>query len=177
MVPSAINTRDRIRTCDLRFRKPTLYPTELRGRDTPILAGGRFHFPHLLKTKGRHDPGGGTRTRTSLAGQRIFLRTSAFAAAPGGLRIAPRDAFVVWTLPSPRWGAPRRVSTPSPPFAGGAWLGVASPGVGRGFAEFEAFYRPRCREGTQLFAKSVASAIPPRPADPPILPRSCGKSH
>src|SRR5689334_19376340 len=26
------NTRDRIRTCDLRFRKPALYPTELRGR-------------------------------------------------------------------------------------------------------------------------------------------------
>ena len=25
-------TRDRIRTCDLRFRKPALYPTELRGR-------------------------------------------------------------------------------------------------------------------------------------------------
>jgi hypothetical protein len=24
-------TRDRIRTCDLRFRKPALYPTELRG--------------------------------------------------------------------------------------------------------------------------------------------------
>lgn len=29
---SASNTRDRIRTCDLRFRKPALYPTELRGR-------------------------------------------------------------------------------------------------------------------------------------------------
>src|SRR5438270_12988473 len=26
------STRDRIRTCDLRFRKPTLYPTELRGQ-------------------------------------------------------------------------------------------------------------------------------------------------
>jgi hypothetical protein len=27
------NTRDRSRTCDLRFRKPALYPTELRGLD------------------------------------------------------------------------------------------------------------------------------------------------
>ena len=27
-----VSTRDRIRTCDLRFRKPALYPTELRGR-------------------------------------------------------------------------------------------------------------------------------------------------
>src|SRR5882762_3648718 len=26
------NTRGRDRTCDLEFRKPTLYPTELRGR-------------------------------------------------------------------------------------------------------------------------------------------------
>jgi hypothetical protein len=27
-----LTTRDRIRTCDLRFRKPALYPTELRGQ-------------------------------------------------------------------------------------------------------------------------------------------------
>ncbi len=27
-------TPDRIRTCDLRFRKPTLYPTELRAQNT-----------------------------------------------------------------------------------------------------------------------------------------------
>ena len=33
-----INIPDRIRTCDLRFRKPSLYPTELRGRR---LRGGR----------------------------------------------------------------------------------------------------------------------------------------
>src|SRR6187200_1422720 len=30
------NAPDRIRTCDLRFRRPTLYPTELRARDGTI---------------------------------------------------------------------------------------------------------------------------------------------
>ena len=35
------NTRDRDRTCDLEFRKPTLYPTELRGRDHNTISGGR----------------------------------------------------------------------------------------------------------------------------------------
>ena len=31
MICGSQSTRDRIRTCDLRFRKPALYPTELRG--------------------------------------------------------------------------------------------------------------------------------------------------
>lgn len=31
------STRDRIRTCDLRFRKPALYPTELRGPRRPSI--------------------------------------------------------------------------------------------------------------------------------------------
>ena len=78
------STRDRIRTCDLRFRKPTLYPTELRGRDGHILAPGGADFlcrsgrsrTESIGMNGlrlRQDPGGGTRTRTSLTGQRIFL--------------------------------------------------------------------------------------------------------
>src|SRR5258706_16181745 len=33
------NTRGRDRTCDLEFRKPTLYPTELRGHAQPTLSG------------------------------------------------------------------------------------------------------------------------------------------
>jgi hypothetical protein len=33
---------DRIRTCDLRFRRPTLYPTELQARDAGGEPGGRF---------------------------------------------------------------------------------------------------------------------------------------
>ena len=35
---------DRIRTCDLRFRRPTLYPAELRAREAPSLAMGSDLF-------------------------------------------------------------------------------------------------------------------------------------
>src|SRR4051812_39025665 len=33
---SAASARDRIRTCDLRLRRPTLYPAELRARGTAV---------------------------------------------------------------------------------------------------------------------------------------------
>ena len=38
------STPDRTRTCDLRFRKPTLYPPELRGRVLSV------HFDRLILT-------------------------------------------------------------------------------------------------------------------------------
>gem|GEM_PF-3022470 len=36
-----LNVPGGIRTCDLRFRKPTLYPAELRGLDGGRIAGNR----------------------------------------------------------------------------------------------------------------------------------------
>jgi hypothetical protein len=121
------------------------------------------HFPGWVRPCSQHQiPGGGIRTRTIFRST-DFLTTTALAAS---------EEFVVWTLPSPRYicvrGAPRRVSTPSPQVGILARRCLAV--TGRGFTEFEAFYHPRYRRGTQTFSsKSVASAIPPRPVD-----TSCG---
>ena len=43
----APNTLDRIRTCDLSFRKAALYPTELLGR----LARGECHGLNIVKKR------------------------------------------------------------------------------------------------------------------------------
>src|SRR5687768_14392745 len=91
-------------------------PGETYGRRAGLLTCGEI-------------PGGGNRTHTSLTGQRIFLRTSAFAAPPAG-------GFVVWTLPSSARDAPRRVSTRSPPDRGELRSALPRPRErGRGFAE------------------------------------------
>lgn len=110
--------------------------------------------------------GGGSRTLTSLAALRIFLRTSAFAAlaqvrlgrsrgswsglylrhtpeSGPGLRRCPSSLY---TFPVGR--VPRR-----------AWLGIAISG----FPEFEQFCIAGFPASTQAFLKSVASAVPPRP--------------
>ena len=62
-------TRNRTRTCDLRFRKPALYPTELRGRVNALLelggrttrvVGGGFDWPaRMCVIKGSADWGAG----------------------------------------------------------------------------------------------------------------------
>jgi hypothetical protein len=39
-----VTTPDRIRTCDLRFRKPTLYPSELRAQHYFRFMMARPHF-------------------------------------------------------------------------------------------------------------------------------------
>jgi hypothetical protein len=57
-------------------------------------------------------------------------------------------------------GAARLVSTPSRLTSRRAWLGIATS---RGFPDFEQFCIAGFPASTQVFLKSAASAIPPRP--------------
>ena len=65
-------TRDRIRTCDLRFRKPTLYPTELRGPDDATVSLANRHG------KARVRPGKGARSGRLRPGHGAGLRLHVF---------------------------------------------------------------------------------------------------
>ena len=88
------------------------------------------------------------------------------------LRLSPPGAvrshaarFAVWTIPSPSPDAPELRCCPSSlytfpaEFSVQAWLGIAISG----FPEFEQFCIAGFPASTQVFLKSAAYAIPPRP--------------
>ncbi len=95
---------------------------------------------------------------------RIFMPSTAFAARTRPLRARAR--FAVWTIPSPSpgrirgLGAARLVSTPSrlECFSG---LGSGLPFQGSPTLSSSA--SPVSQASTQVFLKSAAYAIPPRP--------------
>ena len=93
------------------------------------------------------------------------LSSADFLTGYGFRRPGALAGFAVWTIPSPcpaepGLGAARLVSTPSRPAFG--------PGLARdrhvtGFPEFGQFCIAGFPTSTQVFHKSAASAIPPRP--------------
>lgn len=101
--------------------------------------------------------GGGTRTPTGRA-RRIFLPSTAFAAAGRGQRLGSGlSLHHACGCPS-GLGAARLVSTPS-----AISCGLARDYQLKGFPEFEQFYISDFPLSTQFWFKSVASTIPPRP--------------
>ena len=86
---------------------------------------------------------------------------------PWRTALGSRDArFAVWTIPSPCPGLKPGVRCcPSSlyTFPVGLRPGLARDRHARGFPEFGQFCIARFRASTQVFLKSAASAIPPRP--------------
>src|SRR4051794_19131461 len=84
-------TRDRTRTCDLRFRKPALYPTELRGRGRRLTMvtvahatpGGKFGGL-MGRLRGESRRGAGRGTCGGAGGWRVGVLAGLELAAKGG---------------------------------------------------------------------------------------------
>ncbi len=90
-----------------------------------------------------------------------------------------RSGLSLHPLPEIRGlGAARLVSTPSRLMSRRAWLGIATS---RGFPDFEQFCIAGFPAGTQVFLKSAASAIPPRPrgctVQTPMIGQVCLNLH
>src|SRR5215210_2039627 len=127
-----MNTRvssapDRIRTCDLRFRRPTLYPAELRAPVRPRIATRPGPSPCGAEAeRAGFEPAMGFKPHTRLAGECLQPlghlsrgeRSVYRRCRPGRVDLEPHDGAVGVAFGAPRVGQAGDELEPHPALAG-----------------------------------------------------------